>query len=241
MTDTTTWYRRALATGLLAASMLAPVARAETTACLPIESLPAILGAPGHYCLVSDFTQSLNTSAIVIAADDVVLDCNGHRIRNTLNTNGATGISLYDRNEVTVRNCVVDGFFGGINLSTSTEGRGTGNRIEGNHVVNARQQGITLAGSRNLIVGNRITRMTGNHNGVAYAIYLVNFSSFAVGNVIRDNVIADFMPTPPGSDSTVRAIYIGNGRQTVIEGNTISGLYERTGKYLYAIESYGFP
>ena len=225
----------------LAAVVVVPAARAETTACLPIESLPAVLDTAGHYCLVSDFTQSLNTTAIVVSADGVVLDCNGHRIRNSLNTNTSAGISLYDRNDSTVRNCVVDGFFHGINLSTTTEGRGAGNRIEGNHIVNTRQIGIAMAGSNNLIVGNRITRMTGNYNGVVYGIQLVNFTSFSVGNVFRDNVFADFQPTPPpGAKSYSQAIYIGNGRQTVIEGNTISGLYPTTGAFVYAIESYGF-
>jgi hypothetical protein len=222
-------------------ALLAAPVRAETTACTVIASLPAVLDVPGRYCLESDFTQSLNTTAIVVTADDVVVDCNGHRIRNTLNTNGAAGISLYDRNDSTVRNCVVDGFMQGINLSTSTEGRGAGNLVEGNVIVNTRQVGIAMAGSHNLIVGNRITRMTGNYNGVVYGIQLVNFTSFSVGNVFRDNVISDFQPTPPpGAKSYSQAIYIGNGRQTVIEGNTISGLYPTTGAFVYAIESYGF-
>ncbi|MGH8029530.1 MAG: NosD domain-containing protein [Arenimonas sp.] len=217
-----------------------PAAHAETTACTVIVSLPAVLDTPGHYCLESDFTQSLATTAIQVNADGIVLDCNGHRIRNTNSTSGATGIGGYDRKDTIIRNCVVDGFFNDISMLSSADTAGTGNLIEGNTALNARSTAIYVIGSYNRVVRNRVTSVTGNYNGVAYGIFLYSAQSTGVGNAIVDNIISNFRPSPPpGTPCAPSPITFANVRNTEVTGNTVSGIYATTGQYVYAIQSSG--
>ncbi|MGH8029531.1 MAG: NosD domain-containing protein [Arenimonas sp.] len=239
MERTTRILARRLGALVLAGAALAP-AHAETTACTVIASLPAMLDVPGHYCLEANSTQDFVDHAIAIIADNVVLDCNGHRIRNSYSLNNAVGVGAGNQNHVVIRNCVVDGFLQGINVITYSDGRGDGNSIVGNHVLNSRKIGIFLSGSHNVVADNRITRTTGNYDGSLYGIMLLNYGSGAVGNVLRNNVIADFKPSPPsGQASITEAIYIGRASNTVVEGNTISGLHAATGAWVHAIEAYG--
>ena len=96
-------------------------ARAETTACAAITSVPYTISAPGIYCLTESLSMSSAAgNAITIAADDVVVDLNGH----TLDGSGAgtattaSGIATSgDLKNVTVRNGTVRGFFVGVGLS----------------------------------------------------------------------------------------------------------------------------
>jgi parallel beta-helix repeat protein len=219
------------------AMLASPTARAETTACTVIASLPAMLDAPGHYCLEADFSQDIVDAAIWILADNVVLDCNGHRIRNTYALNPAIGVTT-GSNQVVIRNCVLDGFRTGINAYTDSVGRGDDNSIVGNHVLNSRQLGILLSGSRNVVAENRITRVSGNYGGPVYGILLDNYGNGAIGNVLRNNVIADFKPSPQaGQGGVTYAISIYGARNTVIEDNTISGLYASSDGWVWAIQA----
>jgi parallel beta-helix repeat protein len=215
-----------------------PAARAETTGCIVIASLPAMLDAPGHYCLEADSSQDFVDAAIWILADNVVLDCNGHRIRNTYALNDAIGVTTGNRNQVVIRNCVLDGFRTGINVFADSVGRGDGNSIVGNHVLNSRKLGILLSGSRSVVADNRITRVSGNAGGPVYGILLDNYGNGAIGNELRNNVIADFKPSPQaGQGGVTYAIQIYGARNTVIEGNTISGLYASSDGWVWAIQA----
>jgi len=62
---------------------------------------------------------------IIINADNVTLDCAGHAVLGP----GTTGISVYGRSHVTVRNCRVSGFAGGIILGQSASDVVTGNTV----------------------------------------------------------------------------------------------------------------
>ena len=222
----------------LAALFAAPAARAGTTACVVIPQLPNALVASTHYCLDKDYVQSFTQTALQVNADGIVLDCNGHRIRNTNASTGAAGIAGYDRKNVVIRNCVVDGFFNGISLGSSSDTAGTGNLIEGNHILNSRQVGLYAIGSHNRVERNRITNVDGSYNGVAYGMHVFSMNSTGVGVTIRDNVVSDFRGTFPITGQSVTGIYFSNLRDIEVVGNTISGLYASTNNKVHGMEAY---
>ena len=232
---------RCFAPALAALALLAWATRpahAETSVCTALDTLPATISAPGTYCLQKDFVAGYNTSdTLRIASDDVVLDCNNHRVTNTNAANTTTGIYVSsDRNNVTVRNCQLDGFILGIFVQGVNDGASTGNVVEDNLVLRSRQTGIWVIGSHNRVERNRISGNTGNVNGVARGISVSSSYSEGVGNVVRDNVITDFRPAPPpGTGSSAEGINFNHVRGTEISGNTILGIYTSTSQGVWGI------
>lgn len=94
---------------------------------------------------------------IVINADNVTLDCAGHRVTGAA---AGSGIELQNRTGATVRNCDVSGFRNGIYLGDSS-----GNTVEKNHVhdntLGDLPAGIAVWGSS----GNTISNNTATDNG----------------------------------------------------------------------------
>jgi parallel beta-helix repeat protein len=225
---------------LLALQLLAPApARAETTSCIGITSLPADLVAPGHYCLFKDFDVPLVDRAFLINSPGVVLDCNGHRVRNSnaeANANGVT--SWAELQDVIVRNCVFDNFYVGIFLTSASDGGSHGNLVEGNTVAHSTWAGIYVGGSNNRIERNRVVQSTSAFNGSALGIAVFNFNGTAAGNAIRDNYIGDWKPAPPAGANNPQPIVFDSTRNTEVTGNTISGVYAYTGTGVYAITGY---
>ena len=227
---------------LAATALLLPAAAsAETFNCTEITSLPTTISASGHYCLHQNFVQAFSPQvAIDIEADDVVLDCNDHTIRETAPASNAEGVYVYrDRSRVTVRHCVIDGFYFGINFIANTLGA-RGNVIQDNTIVRARETGITVWGSGNLIENNRITEVQGNLVGSnATGIKVAGPGNIGSGNIIRGNLIANFKPNPPSGTPYAIGINMSGLQDTVISGNTITGLYAHTGGGTYGIIASG--
>ncbi len=78
--------------------------------------------------LASDVTGCTG-DGIIIGADSIVLDCAGHRISGSGTGNG---ISLTDRTDVNIKNCIVSGFENGINLVGSSYSTLTSNAVYNN-------------------------------------------------------------------------------------------------------------
>lgn len=226
------------ALALLGVATFAPPAHADTTQCLVIPTLPNALVSSNHYCLDQDFERAFAQTAIQVNADGIVLDCNGHHIRQSDTTAGTTGIAGYDRKNVIIRNCVIDGFVHGIYLGSSSDTADSGNLIEGNHILNSRQVGLYAIGSNNRVERNRITNVDGSYNGVAYGMYVYSPTSTGVGVTIKDNVVRDFRGTYPITGQTPTGIFFSNLRNTEVAGNVISGLYASTGNRVHGMESY---
>ena len=228
--------------GWLAVAMLSWLAwpapgRAEATACQPL-TVPTTITVPGRYCLVADSTQAFSLWAIAIAADDVVLDCNHHRLRNTDVASVWAGIRAEDRRNVTVRNCVIDGFHDGISFGNN--GAGNANiTLSGNQVLNFRQHGLVLWGSTFRVEGNRISQGLGNDNGGIVGIYLISFDQNGAGTVIRDNVISGLRPPPGDPVNDVMGIFLANAQDTEISGNVISDMHARTNRCAWAVYGSG--
>ncbi|MEM3890149.1 MAG: hypothetical protein QXY17_01590, partial [Candidatus Micrarchaeia archaeon] len=62
-----------------------------------------------NYTMTSDLPCS--GTALTIGADNITLDCQGHTIE-TIDGNGK-GIYLNGRNNVTIKNCIIDGNYSG--------------------------------------------------------------------------------------------------------------------------------
>jgi hypothetical protein len=215
-------------------------ARAEIGACQVISSLPTTITVTGRYCLDQDIAGTYNGgSALAIRADNVVFDCADHRLTDTNPANTNAGIMIYgDHDNVTVRNCVIDGFQTGILVQESADGGSSGEIIQDNTFLHIRQVAIWASMTHSLIERNQILGNTGNSNGTAIGIRLYSSYANGVGNVIRDNVIADFEPTPPPSTGTlVIGIQLTYVNDTEITGNTLSALYSVTNNYTYAIDA----
>lgn len=215
-------------------------ARAETTACTVLASLPASIGSAGTYCLEQDFSADFGYYAIAINTNDVVIDCNGHRIRQTDPAGAWGGIgSGVERNHVVVRNCVLEGFRNGIEMSTNTS---AGNRtavIAGNTIVRFRESGIIAWGSGLLIENNHIAQALGTESGGLVGIYLLSSDANGAGSVIRGNTITDFRPGAFASPNWTLGINVSNVRNTDIGHNTISALNARTGQCTWGIYGSG--
>lgn len=224
----------------LIALLFAPGLRAETFNCTTLSSLPVTISTPGHYCLNSNFALSGDTVAIAIDASDVVLDCNDHVIRDTpLAVNAGIGVKMTgSARNVTVRGCRIDGFYVGI-WSWPGTSAGREIRVLNNQVSHAYRAGISLYGSDNLIEDNLISESLGTNDPVyPTGIYIEDSADYGVGNVIRGNSIGNFRPeAPDGSGYYTIGINVLHLQGTVIENNTVAGLYSRTGSGTYGITS----
>jgi hypothetical protein len=102
-------------------------ARAKTTQCEAIKSLPVTINRKGVYCLTEDFETNLNSgAAIKITANNVTIDLNGYKIENHAAGTTASGIYAFRKKNITIRNGTIRGFYVGIWLKDSS----TGHRIE---------------------------------------------------------------------------------------------------------------
>jgi parallel beta-helix repeat protein len=101
--------------------------------------------------------------SIYIVEDDLTLDGAGHTITGS---GGGYGVSLYGRRYVTVKNCVVSGFWNGIYLGSSSSNtltnntandnnygiyidRSIGNEVYNNNFINNTTQAYVYGGSGN--------------------------------------------------------------------------------------------
>lgn len=118
-----------------------------------IDSLPATVTTQGVWCLRADLATSIASGAAInVATNNVTIDCNDFRIDGSGAGNGtqATGLVSGGRQNTTVRNCRVQGFFVGIDVS------GGGHLVEDNHLYRNRLIGILALGDNHVIRRNAI-------------------------------------------------------------------------------------
>jgi hypothetical protein len=147
---------------LLALGLGATPARAETVACTAITALPAVITVQGIYC----FTGHLNTAitsgnAIDIQTNNVVLDLNGFKLGGLAAGPGtsAFGIRAANRQNITIKNGTIRGFFRGIELG--------GNGSQGHVVEDIRADqntamGIQVQGDAHIVRNNHIVATGGS-------------------------------------------------------------------------------
>jgi hypothetical protein len=172
------------------------------------------VAAPGTWCLDKDLVESVDVpdsyfAMIAVSADDVTIDCRGHRIRYT----GTAATSMYGistlggRKRLVVRNCHLHGF------SQALTAHGDGFLFEDNTVHASRANDL---GSSTSIYGdgNGIIRRNRIRDAVSRAIY-ANGSSRVLDNLV-DGVIR--------SSYQIHAIDVYPADGAEVRGNTVRGM-----------------
>jgi hypothetical protein len=203
---------------LLAGLFVAP-AHAETyhTCGTVIASLPTVISTQGVYCLTHDLATSITAGkAIDIQTNNVTIDCNGYKIGGLAagTDSNAYGIFADARQNITVRNCGIRGYYFGINLTGSG---GAGHLVEDNRLDNNLLEGIVVNGDNNTVRRNRVYD-TGGHTPATGFAYAVGIDASA--NVI-DNTVSGVFGNLTDSSSTGINF---NGKGTEARGNQVSGL-----------------
>jgi hypothetical protein len=198
----------------LAAAGPAPRARAaqDTDSCTMIGALPAEISAPGTYCVDTDRSLASGGPAIAIHADNVVLDCNGHRVAGTGGpTASQYGIDGQGHANIVVRHCVISGFLWGAYFDNAA-----GATIEDNHFTGNLYAAMRLSGTASVARRNRIDT-TGGSTVTPWAIGIdLHAGADAIDNAI-DGVVAR-----AGGGGNAYGVYLqGDGLSSVVARNRI--------------------
>jgi hypothetical protein len=205
---------------LVAPSLLAPPARAETVNCTAITSLPAVITVQGVYCLTGDLSTAMTPgNAIEIQTNNVVLELNGHKLGGLAVGSGTTayGIFASQRRNITIRNGTVRGFNVGIFLHdffpyTSSQGH----LVEGIHADLNTAFGILMLGQGNLVRNNQVVGTGGSTtaaNVVATGISVSGPDARVLNN--------DIVDTHATGNASSLAVLVSSAPGTVVEGNRI--------------------
>ncbi len=206
-------------TAKLAASLLvmlalvlgAAPARAETVNCTPITSLPAVITVQGIHC----FTGNLNTAmtsgnAIDIQTNNVVLDLNGFKLGG-LAAGPATlanGIHALDRQNITIKNGTVRGFFWGIALDVD-DGASQGHVVEDIRADQNTNVGILALGSGIIVRNNQVVATGG--------------TTCCGGNVDGTGIFATGDGTRVLNNDVINTVKLGTGTARGIHFNGVTG------------------
>jgi hypothetical protein len=234
-----TVIRRAWLAVLLFAWLGWPAAaRAETKqSCTGLTVLPANLFVSGRFCLHKDFSAASYSGgrAIMLGEDDIILDCNGHRIAITDPANNDKGIQLGENvSRVTVRNCVIDGFQTGIQTEGLDAALATRIHLHDNTVTNSRYVGFYVMGGDVRVERNRVAGVRGDLDGTAEGIRVFSIDGSGVGAVVRDNHVSDIRPALTGHPAIAINVYSVN--EPTVTGNTVTGVYGYTAWGTYGID-----
>ena len=126
----------------------------------------------------STYTLTTNVSeGLVIVQDDLILDGAGH----TVTASGGTGVHLFQRSYVTIKNLNVTGSYYGIYLHDSSNNTLTDNTFNSNKEYGIQLTG-TGSGSRSNILKN---------NTVSKSNYGISLSNISIENIIYNNNFID--------------------------------------------------
>ena len=205
----------------LAAAALLPAggARAETTLCTPVTSLPAVISAGGVYCLTQDLATAIETgAAITINANNVTLDCNERKLGGLAagDDTSAIGIIASSRTNVTIRNCNVRGFLYGIALFGSPTTSG-GHLVEDNRLDGNTFTGILASGDGSVVRRNRIFDTGGALTSGSWTMGINASGSIEVS----DNIIQGMHSSQDRPDAY--GMMVSDNYNGSITGNRITG------------------
>jgi Right handed beta helix region len=206
---------RAATASLAVIACGAALASAETVYCTAIEDVPITITEPGVYCLNHDLSFSSPSIAVIIEADGVTLDLNGHSLEGS-----GVGRAVYAiaRNNITIRNGRISSLSSGVNLgaySPTYAGSG-GHLIEGLEFQGMRYTAVYVAGRGNVVRDNRILD-TGNSDGNSARAIVAR----GPGARVLDNEV---IGTRGGAAqySAAAAIVLGSAPGSVVESNRIT-------------------
>lgn len=201
----------------LAIAAAATPARAETTNCTPITTVPYTIAVQGVYCFTGNLATAITSGvAITIATSNVTLDMNGFKLGGlgAGPSTQATGIYSYQRQNITIRNGIVRGFQHGIWLDdiapfTTSQGHLVEDVLADQNTF----FGFRVVGRACVVRRNQVVATGGGTLNDARAMEVVG-----PGNDVLNNRVAGTVGT-----GETRGIYIFYGTGTVLEGNRVSG------------------
>jgi len=211
-------------------------ALAETVNCTPITVVPFTIPTAGTWCLAQDLSTTLPSGrAITIAANNVVLDLNGHRLANVGAGPGteAFGVYAFQQTDITIRNGTVRGFKFGIMLDDSSPyTTSQAHVIEDLRADQNTWIGIWVAGRGNIIRNTQVTT-TGGATASESAVGIVMSGS---DSQVLDNDVIDTFGRNTGFGFGIEFYAVSNclavnNRITHSGGFGILYAYGSTGKY----------
>jgi len=125
---------------------------------IPVDSVsgPFVLDQGGKTYVL----QGPTASPIVVHANDLILDLNGHQVRSM--GMGGPGVSIQGREQITVRNGTIAGWARGIAIRDSND-----LRVQDLAIQDCRQEGLAVDSSSRLCLEG--VTCTGNMHGMAFS------------------------------------------------------------------------
>ena len=138
------------------------------TACRPITSIPFTVSNPGVYCVRRHLTNNAVAGNMIdIQADNVTINLAGWTLDGSTAGSGTTtsGISAFNKKNITIKNGTVRGFLTGINLN-----QGSGHVVRNVRAEGNTQVGIAIKSAGSLIRNNLILNTGGSTAGAVFEI-----------------------------------------------------------------------
>ena len=204
--------------------LFASTARAETTQCKPITTIPTTITTQGIYCFTGNLAGNMATgSAIEITTNNVTIDMNGYKLGNLAAgpSTSANGIYALDKKNITIRNGTIRGFQIGIYFQdTPPYTASSGHLVEDVRSDGNTSIGTLVRGTGNIIRNNKIVNTGGStSSNNSYGIIVYGPGA----RVLNNDVINVEAP------NSGYGIYIVDAHGTVLEGNRISEVTSTSG------------
>jgi len=165
--------------------------------------------------IISTKTSSPDSSCFIIKVDDITLDCQGHTITGPNNDEAYGVFSLSSdgpRNNITVKNCVMDGFHVGIFFDTDSGTTPQNNKALNNTISTADNgYGIGAYLNENLLIANNT--ITAGENSIGIIFEGENVS--ILNNTIKQS----------GSSATAIETLSGSETGTILLNNISTSLW----------------
>ena len=153
-----------------------------------ITSVPAVITAPGTWCLKQDLATAISSGiAITVDANNVTLDCNNFKLGGLAAGAGTNAVGIYAdyRSNITVRRCNVRGFYDGLRLfdNGSSTTSSQGHAVEDNVFMSNTHLGLQVDGDGSVVRRNRVLQTGGSSELFAIGI-ITNGSVDTLDNTI---------------------------------------------------------
>jgi hypothetical protein len=208
--------RRAAALGLALAA--GPIWAQETVCSFAITALPAVISAPGTYCLKADLaTSAITGAAISIESDGVVLDLKGFTLDGpALPTAFTVGVRVLSARQVTVRNGTVRGFQVGVGLQNAAA-EPAFFLVERVRAVGNSNLGIRVASAGQNVVRDNTVLGTGGFDNALPACIGIDVTG--AGSRLEGNLVSGLVACPAGG--TRAAIQVSSCVGCLVQGNEL--------------------
>lgn len=175
---------------VLLATVMVDVGQAVAVACGQVITTDTVLTADVGPCA---------SNGIVIGADGIKLDLNGHTVRGTPGQGDGAGVLVKDRTGVRVTGGAVSGFDAGVAIWG-----GSGNRVTGMRVVDNIGSSQELWGHGIVVLGSNGNTLSSNilvNNGPFAGIAVLGGDNPSPNNTIFANQVLNHRALDPGDPS----------------------------------------